>query len=138
MPSPGREPTRAAAGRFSANAESDEQVAARRLIERLEVEGAIALVAQELEECWAAFFLGGLNLTVIDTHQVHLQGLNQEVLGIPAIRTRQRQVTTPCGPLAEDECISGFSIRVQDLDPHGATGPRGAHGARVELSLYPV
>jgi hypothetical protein len=39
---------------------------------------------------------------------MHLQGLHQEVLGVPTIRTRQRQVSTPYGPGAGHECISGF------------------------------
>jgi hypothetical protein len=85
----------------SAGAEAREQLPSRRLVERVQLYGAIALIAQDFDERWSTFFLRWLHLPAVETEQVHLQGLDQEVLGIPTIRTRQRQIITP----SANECI---------------------------------
>jgi hypothetical protein len=79
----------------SAGAQCDEQIAPGRLLEIVQVQRAVALVAENLDECRPALFLRRLGLPVDDTQQVHLQRLDEEIFGITAIRTRQRQSASP-------------------------------------------
>ena len=76
-------------------AKRDEQIPTRRLVERIQVEGAIAFVAKDFDQRRTALFLGRLELAIRHAQQLHLQGLDQEVLRIPTIRTRQRPIVTP-------------------------------------------
>ncbi len=64
----------------SACPESEAKLAMRAVVQRVEVEGAVALVAQQFHEGRAPLFLGGLQLGVSNPQQVHLQRLDQEIL----------------------------------------------------------
>lgn len=74
-----------------ARAERLVQFAARVLVEVVQVERAVTLVAQDLDKGWPALFLRRLQLTVGNAQELHLQRLGEKILGIPAIRTRERQ-----------------------------------------------
>jgi len=76
----------------SASAERDEQFAASVFVECVEVDRILTFVAEQLHERGSALFLGRLQLAPADPQQVHLEGLGEEILGIPAIRTRQGQI----------------------------------------------
>jgi hypothetical protein len=76
----------------SACAERNEQFAAGIFVERVEVHRSFTLVAEQLDERGSTLFLGRLQLFLGDPQQVHLEGLGEEILGIPAIRTRQGQI----------------------------------------------
>ena len=54
-----------------------------------EVEGAVAFVAKQLKQGGTALFKRRLDLPVGDAHQMHLEGLGQEIFGIAAVRTRE-------------------------------------------------
>ena len=71
-------------------AESQQEVPPGRLIQSLKVEGAVAFVAQQLKQGGTPFFLRGLKLLIEDANELHLERLDQEILGISTIRTRQR------------------------------------------------
>jgi hypothetical protein len=75
----------------SAGAQRREQVAARRLVERVEVDRAITLVAQHLDQGRTALFLRRLELAIGHPQELHLEGLDEKIFGIPAVRTRKRQ-----------------------------------------------
>jgi len=60
----------------SAGAQCDEQIAPGRLLEIVQVQRVVALVAQDLDECRPALFLRRLGLPIEDTQQVHLQRLD--------------------------------------------------------------
>src|SRR5690606_28343816 len=71
------------------------------LVERIEVERALTLVAQQLNERRSTFFLCRLELALAYPNQVHLQGFRENRLGIPAIGTRQGQINDSVfGPLS--------------------------------------
>jgi hypothetical protein len=65
------------------------------LVERLKVDCAVALVAEQLDQGRTPLFLGRLHLSVRHTEKLHLQRLDEEILGIPAIRARERQKKSP-------------------------------------------
>jgi len=71
------------------------QLTATVLVERVEIDGAVALVAQDFDKGWPAFFLRRLQLPVSDAQQMHLQRLDEKILGIPTVRTRERQNQSP-------------------------------------------
>jgi hypothetical protein len=75
----------------SASPEGHVELTAGILLEGIDVNRAVALVAQEFDHRWPALFLRGLELAVSHTDQVHLQRFDEKILGIPAIGTRQRQ-----------------------------------------------
>jgi len=67
------------------------QLATRGVIESRHVDGAVALVAQHFHYRGQTLFRGRLELAVHYAQQMHLQGLDQKILGVSAIRTRQGQ-----------------------------------------------
>ena len=71
------------------------QLASRGLIESIEIDGTVALIAQYLDKGGSALFLRWLELAVGHAQEMHLQGFDQKILGIPTIRTGQRQNSTP-------------------------------------------
>jgi len=94
-----------------------EYLATRGVVEAVKVNRAVTLVAQNLDECRPALFLGRLQTALRDAEQVHLQRFHQEIFGIPAIRTRKRQNLTPFRPPIDpgrDECIPGLASEIQD------------------------
>jgi hypothetical protein len=66
--------------RRSAGAERCEQFAAGIVAQHVEIDGTLALVAQQFVERRAAFFLGWLQLIPADLQQVHLQRFREEIL----------------------------------------------------------
>jgi hypothetical protein len=64
----------------SARSEGDEQVAPGGFVERFEVQGAVALIAKELEQGGTALLLRWLQLAVTHPEKLHLEGLDEEVL----------------------------------------------------------
>ena len=80
---------KARSARRSARAERRQQFPASRFVEGRQIHRAIAFVAQYFDESWAAFFRRRLHLGFHHAKQVHLQGLDQKVLGVSAVRTRQ-------------------------------------------------
>jgi hypothetical protein len=70
-------------------AEGRKQLAARSFVELGKIDRAVALVAQDFEERGPAFFRWGLELTVNDAKQMHLQRLDLEILCVTAVRTRK-------------------------------------------------
>ena len=54
----------------------------------IELEGAIALIAQHFEHCRSALF-GHFDARVFHAHDVHLQRLHEEILIVPAVRAGQ-------------------------------------------------
>ncbi len=79
----------------STGSERHQQVATRLVVESVEIDRAVTLVTEQLDKGRAPLLLRRLQLIVSHPHEVHLERLDQEILGIPAIRTRQRQVKTP-------------------------------------------
>ena len=75
--------------RRSARAERRQEFPARRLVNHGQIDRTVALVAQHFDQRRPPFFGGRLHLSFHDTQQVHLQGLDQKILGVSAIRTRQ-------------------------------------------------
>jgi hypothetical protein len=59
-----------------ADAERHEQLAASCLVEGLEIERAVALITQQLDESRPALLERRLNLTVRHAEQMHLQRLD--------------------------------------------------------------
>lgn len=108
-----------------ARADRDAKVAPRRLLERIHVDRAVALVTEQLDQGRATFFLRGLDLAVGNTQQVHLERLDEESLGIPTIGTRQRQIDTPSRAMnvARQESIALFAVS-RDAFLHGIEHPR--------------
>ncbi len=72
-------------------AERHEQFAAGTFLDGLEVDRAVAFVTQKLDERGTTLFLGRLQLAIGHANELHLQGLDEEILRIPAVRTRKRQ-----------------------------------------------
>ena len=72
-----------------ASAERGEQFATRRVIEIRQVDRAVALVAQDLDERRPSLFGRWLKLALNDAKQVHLQRLDLEILCVSAVRTRK-------------------------------------------------
>ena len=77
------------------HAERDVQFPTGALVELVKVDRAIALIAKDFDQRGSAFFLRRLKLLVQHAEQVHLQGLDEKILRIPTIRTRERQNSTP-------------------------------------------
>src|SRR3954462_4324625 len=71
--------TRGLVMRESARAERQEDFLTNRFVDVIEVQGGLALVAQNFEYGRTAFF-GNLDARVLEMDYVHLQGLNKEVL----------------------------------------------------------
>jgi hypothetical protein len=69
----------------------------RVLIEPVEVNGAVALIAQNLDKRRTAFLGGWLQLPISDPQEVHLEGLDEKILGISTIRTREGQTRLHLG-----------------------------------------
>jgi hypothetical protein len=61
-------------------AECHAKFASRVFLERVDIDRTVALIAEHLNERWAAFFLRRLYLTVGNAQQVHLQRLDEEIL----------------------------------------------------------
>jgi hypothetical protein len=74
-----------------AGAERPEKVATRGFVQARQVNGAVALVAQHLDQGRPSFFRRGLELAVGDAQQMHLQSLNQKIFSVSAVRARKRQ-----------------------------------------------
>ena len=98
-----------------ADAERQHQFAAARFVEGIQIERGVTFVAQQLDQRRPAFFEGRLELPVGDPQQMHLQRFDQKIFSIPAIRTRQRQISTPFGPAPRrggplEKCTSLFAL----------------------------
>src|SRR5215471_21637713 len=76
-------------GEGLAGAERQQHFLADGVVELLESEGGLALVAQDFDHGWTAFVVH-FHSGVVQMDDVHLQGLDQEVPGVPAARTGQR------------------------------------------------
>jgi hypothetical protein len=50
------------------------------LIEVVQIERAVTLVAQDLDKGWPALFLGWLQLTVCNAQELNLQRLGEKIL----------------------------------------------------------
>ncbi len=70
-------------------AERRVEFATRSLVELGKIDRAVALVTQDFDEGGPAFFGWGLKLAVNDAQEVHLQGLDLEILCVSAVRTRK-------------------------------------------------
>ncbi|HXT68571.1 MAG TPA: hypothetical protein VN700_02380 [Vicinamibacterales bacterium] len=70
-------------------AERRKQFAARSFVELGKIDRAVALVAQNLNECGPAFFGWGLELAVKHAQEMHLQGLDLKIFCVSAVRTRK-------------------------------------------------
>ena len=75
--------------RRSARAERRQEFPARRLVHPGQIHCAVALVAQHFDQGRAPLFRGRLHLSFHHAQKVHLQGLDQKILGVSAVRTRQ-------------------------------------------------
>jgi len=64
----------------SADAERHVELPSRVLVERIEIDGAVALVAQDLNQSGTTFFRGWLQLPVCDPQEMHLEGLDEKIL----------------------------------------------------------
>jgi hypothetical protein len=105
-------------------AERDVQFAASIFFQSVEIDRAVALVTEHFNQSGTTLFLGRLQLTVSHAKQMHLQRLDEKILGIPTIRTRQRQMSTPSGVChARQECIAFFR----------AAGPNSAGPGRSPM-----
>src|SRR5262249_56352990 len=80
---------------MSAGAECGVKFPPRLLVERIRVYRAVTLVAQHFHESRTSFFQRRLHLAFSHPQEVHLKGFHEEILGVPAIRTRKRQEKTP-------------------------------------------
>jgi hypothetical protein len=132
----------------STNPEGQAHIAVGALVERVEIEGALALVAQQFDQRGAPLFQGRLQLAVIDAEQMHLQRLDQEILGIPAIGTRQRQNCDSVRPMQSGqprvyrippdrwrpECRSCSDVENASLDMRER--PTGLECSTVERRLH--
>lgn len=79
----------ATAGSDSAGAERQQQILADGVVQFIQVERRLALVAQHLEHGWTSFF-GNLDAGILRPDDVHLQRLYEKILVIPATGTSQR------------------------------------------------
>ena len=56
-----------------ARAERRQQFPARAFVQNRQVDGAVALIAQDLDQRRPSLFRGGLELAIRDTQQMHLE-----------------------------------------------------------------
>jgi hypothetical protein len=80
---------KARVARRSARAERRQKFPARRFVNTGQIDRAVALVAQHFHQSRATLFRGRLHLSFHHAQEVHLQGLDQKILGVSAVRTRQ-------------------------------------------------
>jgi hypothetical protein len=64
----------------SADAERHEELSSGVLVERVQIDGAVTLVAQDLNQSRATFLRGWLQLPVCDPQEMHLEGLDEKIL----------------------------------------------------------
>jgi len=76
--------------RDSARAERQQKFLANRFIDLVEIQRRLALVAEDFEYGRAAFFRD-LDARVLEVDHVHLKGLHEKILVVPAAGTGQRQ-----------------------------------------------
>ena len=84
------------------------QFAPSAVVERIEIERAVALVTQHLDQRRPALFLRRLELAIGDPQQMHLQGLDQKFSAFPQFGHVRGKITTPfrAGSIARTECIA--------------------------------
>jgi hypothetical protein len=75
--------------RRSACAERRQEFAARWFVHAGQIHRAVALVAQHFDQGRTPLFRGRLHLSFHHAQEVHLQGLDQKIFGVSAVRTRQ-------------------------------------------------
>ena len=83
----------------STRADGEQYFFAQRVLDLLEIQSSLALVAQHFEYGRSALF-GNFDAAIVELHDVHLQRLDLKIPRVPAIRARQRHSTSssPCGP----------------------------------------
>ena len=69
-------------------AERRQEFPTRSLVENRQIDGTVALIAQDLDQRRPSLFRRGLKLAIGDTQQMHLQRFYQEIFCISAVRTR--------------------------------------------------
>ncbi len=73
-----------------ARAECQQHFLAERVFELFELQCGLAFVAQDFENCRAAFFRH-FHARIFQVHNVHLERLHEKILAIPTTRTRKGQ-----------------------------------------------
>ena len=69
-------------------AERRQEFPTRSLVENRQIDGTVALIAQDLDQRRPSLFRRGLKLAIGDTQQMHLQRLYEKILCVSAVRTR--------------------------------------------------
>ena len=83
----------------STRADGEQDFVAQRVLDLLEIQRRLALVAQHFENGRAALFCD-FDAAIVELHDVHLQRLHLKIPRVPAIRARQchSSSSSPCGP----------------------------------------
>lgn len=92
-----------------AGADGRHYVSSGVVVQAIEVDRAIAFIAQQLDEGGASLLLRRLQVPVVNPQQVHLQRLDQKILCVSAIPTRQWQTTLRSSPKPEGPTVPSVS-----------------------------
>jgi hypothetical protein len=96
--------------RRSARADGQQDFLTEGILELLELQGRLTLVAENFEYCRTAFF-GYFHAAIFEMDDVHLQRLDLEIPVVAAMWTSQRHERTPLyNSACTDTCPVSFAV----------------------------